>query len=154
MTVIVAGDRWMASDRRITNDDGGSSSLIKVAQNAWLIAAASGNATSTLDVKRAIKKGAQSVEDLIEHVDNASYALVMTLDGGVFRIESERSWACARGELHAIGSGGDLALGWLSCVATCINPTLNRGTIRRAFAFVQKKRTDCGGGIDIRFVRG
>lgn len=148
MTCIVAGERWMAADRRITNDDGGSSSLVKIAKNPWLIAAASGNATSTLDVKRAVRKGAQSVEDLIEHVDKDSYALVMTLDGGVFRIESARSWACARGELHAIGSGGDLALGWLSARWPDQTPLV----VREAFRFVSKKRTDCGGGVDFRFV--
>lgn len=40
MTCIVAGGRWMAADRRITNDDGGSSSLVKIAKSPWLIAAA------------------------------------------------------------------------------------------------------------------
>jgi hypothetical protein len=146
----------MAADRRITNDDGGSSSLVKIAKNPWLIAAASGNATSTLDVKRAVRKGAQSVEDLIEHVDKDSYALVMTLDGGVFRIESARSWACARGELHAIGSGGDLALGWLACYQRYHGGGLFGGpdgdVVREAFRFVSRKRTDCGGGVDFRFV--
>jgi hypothetical protein len=151
VTCIVAGDGWMAADRRITNDDGGSSSLIKVGKNPWLIAAASGNATSTLDVKRAIRKGAQNVDDLIEHVDKDSYALVMTLDGGIFRIESERSWACTRGELHAIGSGGDLALGYLSAHER-IGGVLDPDMIRLAFRFVAKKRTDCGGGVDFRFV--
>lgn len=151
MTCIVAGDGWMAADRRITGGEGELSSLVKVAKNPWLIAAASGNATSTLDVKRAIKKGAQSVEDLIEHVDKDSYALVMTLDGGVFRIESERSWACTRGELHAIGSGGDLALGWLLCRQS-LGLGNDRDEVRKAFALVSKRRTDCGGGVDFRFV--
>jgi hypothetical protein len=147
----------MAADRRITDGDGGSSRLIKVAKNPWLIAAASGNATSTLDVKRAVRKGAQSVEDLIEHVDKDSYALVMTLDGGIFRIESERSWACERGQLHAIGSGGDLALGWLASYQRYHNGGLFGGpdgdVVRQAFEFVSKKRTDCGGGVDFRFVK-
>ncbi len=150
MTCIVAGKGWMAADRRITSEDGSSSSLVKIAKNRWLIAAASGNATSTLDVRKAIRKGASSPEDLIEHVDSDSYALVLLPSGDVHRIEEGRVWPAERA-LAAIGSGGDLALGWLSCVEVCINPTLNHGVIRRAFAFVEKKRADCGGGVDIRF---
>lgn len=150
MTCIVAGKGWMAADRRITSEDGSTSSLVKIAKNRWLIAAASGNATSTLDVRRAVRKGATDPADLIEHVDSSSYALVLLPSGDVHRIEDGRVWPAERG-LAAIGTGGDLAMGWLSCVETCIHPTLNRGMIRRAFAFVSKKRADCGGGVDIRF---
>lgn len=147
MTCIVAGAGWMAADRRITNDDGSFSKLVKVAQNPWLIAAASGNAVSTLDVKRAVRKGAQLVEDLIEHVDKDSAALVMTADGQLFQVEEKRVWSLARGQLHAIGSGGDLALGYLAAlrIASC-----DPEAIRAALRFAAQRRADCGSGIDIR----
>lgn len=151
MTCIVAGSGWMAADRRVTSEDGAASSLVKIAKNPWLIAAACGNATSTLDVRRAVRKGAQSPSDLIEHVDKDSTALVLTADGGVFKVESERVWPRETG-LVAIGSGGDLALGWLLCRES-LGLGNDKDEIRRAFALVAKKRSDCGGGVDFRFVR-
>lgn len=151
MTCIVAGKGWLAADRRITDDDGSKSSLVKIAQNPWLIAAAAGNAVSTLDVRRAVRKGAQLVEDLIEHVDKGSVALVMTLDGHIFKIQEKRVWT--ERPLAAIGSGGDLALGWLSAMQVDGGPWNQREVIRRAFGFVANRREDCGGGVDIRRVR-
>lgn len=148
MTCIVAGSGWMAADRRITGADGGVSSLVKIAKNPYLIAAASGNATSTLDVRRAVRKGATTAEDLIEHVDSDSYALVLLPSGDVHRIEDGRRWPAVQG-LQAIGSGGDLALGWLSALLSG-EAVIDKRQIRRAFAFVAKKRADCGGGVDFR----
>lgn len=139
----------MAADRRVTSDDGASSSLVKIAKNQWLIAAASGNATSTLDVRRAVRKGALTPEDLIECVDKDSYALVLLPSGDVVKIESERVWPPERG-LQAIGSGGDLALGWLlgvGCPDAC--PDV-KACVRRAFGVVARRRSDCGGGVDFR----
>lgn len=150
MTCIVAGKGWMAADRRITAEDGASSSLVKIAKNPWLIAAACGNATSTLDVRRAVRKGAQNPDDLIEHVDKSSTALVMTLDGGIFKVESGRVWPRETHQLVAIGSGGDLALGWLlgvGCPDAC--PDV-KACVRRAFGVVSRRRADCGGGVDFR----
>jgi len=137
----------MAADRRITSEDGGVSSLIKVGKNPHLIAAACGNATSTLAVRLAVRKGAQLVEDLIEHVDRQSTALVVTAEGRAFKVEQGCVWACPPG-LEAIGTGGDLALGWLSALSESY--VLDRRMIRRAFRFVEKRRADCGGGVDFR----
>lgn len=150
VTCIVAGKRWMAADRRVTAEDGASSSLVKIAQSPWLIAAACGNAVSTLDVRRAVRKGAQSPEDLIEHVDKSSTALVMTRDGGIFKVENGRVWPRETHQLVAIGSGGDLALGWLlgvGCPDACPDP---KACVRRAFGVVSRRRSDCGGGVDFR----
>ncbi len=131
----------MAADRRVTSDDGSAGSLVKIAKSRWLIAACAGNATSTLDVRRAVRKGAQTPEDLIEHVDAGSHALVLLPSGDVHLIADKRVWPKARG-LQAIGSGGDLAIGYLSG-AGCSD-------IRAAFRFVASRRVDCGGGCDIR----
>lgn len=154
MTCIVAGKGWMAADRRITDAEGGASSLVKIAKNRHLIAAASGNASCTLDVRRAVRKGCSDPIDLIEHVDSDSYALVLLPSGDVHRIEDGRVWPAERG-LAAIGSGGDLALGWLAATAWangCPEASgFGREAVRLAFRFVEKKRTDCGGGVDFRF---
>jgi hypothetical protein len=152
MTCIVAGKGWMAADRRITSEDGAASSLVKIAKSKHLIAAASGNATSTLDVRRAVRKGALSPDDLIEHVDKDSYALVLLPSGDVHRIEAGRVWPAEQG-LAAIGSGGDLALGWLLCRES-LGLGVDKDEIRRAVRLVEKKRSDCGGGVDVRFFVG
>jgi len=155
MTCIVAGPGWMASDRRVTSDDGSTSSLVKIAKNKWLIAAASGNAVSTLAVKRAVAKGAWSGEDLLEHVDAYSYALVLFPTGILWRLQDGAVWPCKAGELQGIGSGADLALGYLQASHNESRPgpwriAHDRDVIRRAFAFVARRRSDCGGGVDFR----
>ena len=149
MTCIVAGKGWMAADRRITSDEGSASSLTKIAKNKWLIAAASGNASCCLAVRLAVRKGAWSLHDLIEHVDADSSALVLLPSGASHIIEGGVIWPATSG-LQAIGTGGDLALGWLSAHER-LGGVLDRDMIRLAFRFVEKKRSDCGGGVDFRF---
>jgi hypothetical protein len=135
----------MAADRRVSGEDGSSSSLVKIAKSRWLIAAAAGNATSTLDVRRAVRKGAQTPEDLIEHVDKDSTALVLLPSGDIHRVESGRVWPAEHG-LVGIGSGSDLAVGYL----IGLGRSGAREDVRAAFKFVASRRTDCGGGVDFR----
>lgn len=148
MTCIVAGSHMMCADRRITDGEE-ISSMVKIAKNSTLIAAAAGNATSTLAVKRAVRKGCQSAADLLDHVDADSYALVLTRSG-LWRLQDGAVWPCRAGELHGIGSGADLALGYLQAAHDEALLGHDRDVIRRAFRFVEKKRTDCGGGVDFR----
>ncbi len=149
MTCIIAGSRMMIADRRIVDGEA-ISSMVKVAKNPHLIAAASGNATSTLAVKRAVGKGAKLPEDLIEHVDADSYALVLLPSGQLMQIQDGVIWTCKAGELHGIGSGADLALGYLQAAHDEALMGHDRDVIKRAFRFVSRKRTDCGGGVDFR----
>ncbi len=152
MTLIVASATWMAADRRVTAD-GATSSMRKIAKNPHLIAGASGTAVSTLDVLRAVRKGVTNADDLLEHVDKSSYALVLTPDGRVSKIQDGRVWLCPIG-LEAIGTGGDLALGWLACYERFHGGFFggeHGDVIRQAFTFVAKRRSDCGGGVDFRY---
>lgn len=122
--------------------------MVKVAKSRFLIGAAAGAAVSTMAVKRAIQKGARSPEDLIEHVDKDSYALVLTPEGKIHRIESGVVWPCSAGAVQAIGSGGEFALGFLAGAAPAGWPS--REDARRAQKAVARARTDCGGGVDFR----
>lgn len=140
----------MAADRRVLSEDGSASSLVKIAKNPYLIAAASGNATSTLDVRRAVRKGAWTPDDLIEHVDKDSHALVLLPHGDVHRIEDGRVWPAERG-LQGIGSGADLALGVLWAWRADWDSAYGlKNLVRDAFKFVSSRRADCGGGVDFR----
>jgi hypothetical protein len=144
MTCIVGTPQFLAADRRIVAD-GQITSMVKIAKNKWLIAAASGNASCTLAVRNAVRKGAQNVHDLLEYVDRDSYAIALQPSGTIWLIQERSIWDCKTGEMQAIGSGGDLALGYLRCNALC-----TAEDIRLALRFVAKRRADCGGGCDVR----
>jgi hypothetical protein len=148
LTCIVATPSWLCADRRVTGDGSELSSMVKVAKNRWLIGAAAGAAVSTMAVKRAIQKGASTVEDMIEHVDKDSYALILTPDGKIHRIETGIVWPCSAGAVQAIGSGGEFALGFLAGAAPVGWPS--RADAKRAQRAVARARTDCGGGVDFR----
>lgn len=146
MTCVIATPTFMCADRRIT-DDGEASSMVKIAKNAHLIAAAAGSAACTLAVKRAIRRGIKSPSQLVDLIDAESHALVLTPWNTLYRIESGTLWPCPGGHaVHAIGSGADLALGFLKASGD----TTIQGA-RKAQRFVATKRVDCGGGCDVRF---
>ena len=143
MTCILGTTRFICADRRI-EADGSVSSLVKVAKNQWLIAAAAGLASATLAVKRAVRSGAASPEDLLEHIDRESYAVVLTLDGRLLCLSEGALWP-VQGPAIALGTGGDLALGFMHGAGS-FTPRV----ARMAQRFVAKRRTDCGGGCDVR----
>lgn len=143
MTCILGTTRFICADRRI-EADGSVSSLVKVAKNRWLIAAAAGLASATLAVKRAVRAGAANPEDLLEHIDRESYAVVLTLDGRLRCLSEGALWP-VQGPAIALGTGGDLALGFMHG-AGAFTPRV----AREAQRFVAKRRADCGGGCDVR----
>lgn len=144
MTCIVASRRFVCADRRIAEDGGAYTSIVKVAKNGWLIAAAAGLAKCTLAVKRAVRDGAQAPEDLLPLVDSDSYAVALTWDGRLFTLSEGALWD-VKGPAVALGSGGDLALGFMHGVGM-FTPRI----AQRAQRFVAKRRSDCGDGCDIR----
>lgn len=129
--------------------------MVKVAQNRWLIAAASGNAVSTLALKRAVQKGASTADALLEHVDAESYALVLLPTGRVLKLSEGQIWACAPGKVEAIGSGADLAKGFIAGVLSERKPrvAVTPWLARSAQRFVARERVDCGGGCDVRYFK-
>ena len=143
MTCIVGTTRFICADRRI-EEDGAVSSLVKVAQNGWLIAAAAGLASATLAVKRAVRAGACNVEDLLPLVDRDSYAIVLMHDGRLHCLSEGAVWP-VQGPVVALGTGADLALGYMHG-AGVFTPRV----AREAQRFVAKRRADCGGGCDVR----
>lgn len=148
MTVAVATRLFVASDRRV-DQDGAASSLVKVARNPHLVATAAGLASCVVRIRRAIRDGACDPHELVSLVDRASVALVVTASGDIWRIEEGLLWA-ERG-IVTIGSGGDLAAGYLERArGRKALPTPDDA--RKAIRWVSKRRTDCGGGVDVRKV--
>lgn len=144
MTCIVGTPRFICADRRLTEDGGAVSSMIKVARNPWLIAAAAGDAICTLAVKRAVREGARSPDELLEYVGKGSYALVLTWVGLLTLISEGDLWPC-RDRVHAIGSGAEQAVAFMHGAGS-FTPRI----AREAQKFVAKRRADCGGGCDVR----
>lgn len=144
MTCILGTTRFICADRRITEDGGAVTSMVKVARNPWLIAAAAGDAVCTLAIKRAVRDGARSPDELLELVGKGSYALVLTWVGLLSLISEGDVWPVS-GPVTAIGSGSDLALGYMHGVGV-FTPRV----AREAQRFVAKRRADCGGGCDVR----
>lgn len=143
LTCVLGTTRFICADRRI-EEDGAVSSLVKVAQNGWLIAAAAGLASATLAVKRAVRAGAETPEDLLACIDGNSYAIVLTFDGKLHCLSEGAVWP-VQGPVVALGTGADLALGYLHG-AGVFTPRV----AREAQRFVAKRRADCGGGCDVR----
>lgn len=146
MTCIIATTRYICAERRVTEDGGAASSMIKVARNPWLIAAAAGNAACTLAVKQAVRAGACEAADLLGVVDAGSYVLALSCFGVLSLISEGVVWAVPD-RVTAIGSGADLALGFMAGAES-----VSADTARRAQKFVAKRRVDCGGGCDIRIL--
>ena len=132
----------MAADRRIVSD-GAASAMRKIGRNRWLIAGCAGAATSTLAVLRALRAGARVPEDLVPHVDKESEALVLTNSGRIYQILDGAVWPMPKA-VHAVGSGADLALGFLAG-SGCSHPA----AARRALKFVATRRADCGNGVNL-----
>lgn len=143
MTCILATRRFVCADRRVT-DEGALTSMVKVAKNPWLIAAAAGLASTTLAVKRAVRAGVQSPSDLLSLVDAQSYAIVLTWDGMLSCLSEGTAWT-VQGPVVALGTGADLALGYMHG-AGVYTPRV----AREAQRFVARRRSDCGSGCDIR----
>lgn len=133
----------MLADRRIT-DDGQISSVRKIGRSrSGLIAGAAGTGASTLAVLAALRKGASSPEDLLLAVDKDSTALVLGPDGRLYQLLDGAVWPMPSG-IHAIGSGADLALGFLAGLGRA-----DPRAARRAQRFVAQRRSDCGSGTNL-----
>lgn len=122
--------------------------MVKIAKNPWLIAAASGDYGSTVAVRKAVRRGARTPEDLVNLVNSASNALVLT-HHGLFQIQA--GLICPQNGTAAVGSGADLALGFLEGLQMDQKIPICPHHVKAAIRFVAKKRNDCGGGCDVRF---
>lgn len=132
----------MIAERRIVAD-GAVSAMRKIGRNKWMIAGCAGLATSTLAVLTALRAGARTPADLLPHVDKESAALVLTASGRLYQIQDGAVWPLPKG-LHAVGSGADLALGFMAGAKAC-----HARVARQALRFVASRRADCGSGVNL-----
>lgn len=152
MTCIIGvggKDGFLCGDRRITSGGERCPNMVKVYANVGLVVGMCGNAGCFWQVARLIREGKTDPKDLIEVIDEDSSGLALTADGALWGVSEGAVWP-VRQKLKAIGSGGDLATGYLSALGAW-----DKKTVRKAQKFVAAQRTDCGSGCDFRtFVKG
>jgi 20S proteasome alpha/beta subunit len=146
----VAGkDGFICGDRRITAGGERCPNMVKVYANVGLVVGMCGNAGCFWQVARLIKEGRTDPKDLIEVIDEDSSALALTADGSLWGVSEGATWP-VRQKQRAVGSGADLATGYLAALGSS-----DKKAVRAAQRFVAAQRTDCGGGCDFRtFVKG
>lgn len=145
MTALVGTFEGVWADRRVTGDNG--SVFLpsrKVVRGDGLVAAFCGNSGACVRAMRAVRDGETDVQ-----------ALAALCDGIVV---SERTrWSLGDGmAIHVPsrvpfvtdGSGHAETAAFLSGAAAC-----DSATIRRAFRYVARVRSDCGDGVDELLLR-
>jgi hypothetical protein len=126
MTCVIGTERWLCADRRITSSGGERCpNELKVWQGPHLIAAAAGSGRGIHKARRLVESGeAGTPEGLIDALaDDAVYL---------------------RRGLWCIGSGGDLARGYLEGRALTV------ANARAAQRLAAQLRDDCGGGVNVK----
>lgn len=143
MTCIVGSDRWICADRRISSDAGERCpNERKIWHGPYLIAAVAGAARCIHKVRRLVMSGdAAEPEALIDAVTDDSHALVLTRAGRLYEVSEGEAYR--RRGVYCIGTGGDLARGYLEGRA------LTLANAKAAQRFVARMRTDCGGGVNV-----
>jgi hypothetical protein len=144
LTCVIGTSRWICADRRITSDSGERCpNERKVWRNEYLIVAGAGLAVRLHKVRALVAAGARDPISLIEAVGDDSHTLCLTADGRLCEV-SEGAVYWQRGDvpLRCIGTGGDLARGYLEGRAQ------TEASARAAQRLVARLRADCGGGVD------
>ena len=142
VTCIVGTERWLCADRRITSTTGEKCpNERKLWRNAHLIVAGAGDNTKLHNVRRLVESGASDPRTLVAAVGDDSHCLVLTPDGKLWEVSEGAVYR--RRRLHCIGSGGDLARGYLE------GRPCTPENIRAAQRLASRLRDDCGGGVDL-----
>jgi hypothetical protein len=143
MTCVIGTRDFLCADRCISGDDGARwPSETKVWANHALVVAGAGVTGRLHRVRDATLAGATDMTRFIDMIGDDAQLLVLTPEGEFWEVVSGSRWP-VKG-LRCIGSGGDLARGYLEGKA------LTEQNARKAQQFVAKLRTDCGGGTDIK----
>lgn len=142
MTCVIGTDRWICADRRITSDAGDRCpNERKVWRNAFMIVAGAGAAFRLHKVRDLMAGGLDRIAPLIEACGDDTHVLVLQF-AAMRLIEISEGAMYRRKGVFCIGSGGDLARGYLA------GRRLTEDNARAAQRFAARLRCDCGGGVD------
>ena len=148
MTCVVAVGSpggFICADRRCTSDSGEKCpNVLKVHKNVGLIVGFCGKTSVAYDIARALKDGKTDPKDFIELAADHSAIICLDVEGKLWLASDNAVWPTRRA-WYAIGSGADLAIGYLAA-----SPKIDKASVRKAQQFVASRRADCGGGCDFK----
>ena len=143
MTVIVGTKDFIAGDRRVSDDSGDRiPPCNKVFRNESMVVGIAGFYSAVVSVKKKLREGASTPEDLIPCVGAHSQALCLH-QGKLYDV-SEGCVTRLTGPVQSVGSGSHAALGVVEGARKH-----DEKTVRRAVRFAAKMRADCGDGVRV-----
>jgi hypothetical protein len=104
-----------------------------------LVVAGAGNMARLHKVRDMVKSGATDVSRFIDPLGDDAHVLVL-VEGELWEVTNGSMWR--HHGLRCIGTGGDLARGYLE------GKQMTRKVVTAAQKFVARLRDDCGGGVD------
>jgi hypothetical protein len=145
MTLILATNHGIFSDRKITADTGETCDpMKKFASNDVIVAAFAGDVETILKAMDMVKEG---IEDPREIAKIDVEGLVVK-NGRIYVLDLKKAWLkpkrCA---YWAMGTGGTVAMAFLSG-RTSRTGKLTEKDIKDAFKYTSRARTDCGPKAD------
>lgn len=145
MTCVIATSSFICADRRCTSDTGEKCpNVTKVYANVGLVVSFCGKTSVAFDIAKLVKDGRTDPKDFIELAADHSSIICLDPEGKITLVADNAAWP-ARRPWYAIGSGGDMAIGFLAAVGKT-----DKGSVRKAQQFVASRRADCGGGCDFK----
>ncbi len=139
MTCVVGHPQFLCADRKVSSDGERWPNEHKLWSNHALVVAGAGNMARLHTVRDMVKSGATDVARFVVSLGDAAHVLVL-VEGELWEVTNGSMWQ-HRG-LRCIGTGGDLARGYLE------GRPLTRKVVTAAQKFVARLRDDCGGGVD------
>jgi hypothetical protein len=149
VTCIIATSSFLCGDKRCTSDSGEKCpNVTKVHANVGLAVGFAGKTSIAYDIARLIKEGRTDPKDFVEVAADHSTIICLDAEGKLWLASDNAVWPVRR-PWYAIGSGGDLAIGYLAALGK-----QDKASARKAQHFAASRRADCGGGVDFRAVNG
>jgi hypothetical protein len=139
MTCVIGHPNFLCADRKITADGERCPNEKKLWSNHALVVAGAGCSAKLHKIRDLVKSGATDISRFVDPLGDEAHVLVL-VEGEMWEVTSGSMWR--HHGLKCIGSGGDLARGYLE------GRKLTRKIVGDAQKFVARIREDCGGGYD------
>lgn len=141
VTLLVATRAGIWADRRVVAGSTIFRPSLKLAAAPGIVAGFCGYYSGVIEARRAVRSGETDPAAIAKLSDG----LCVTEDGVIWELSDKHAQRVPRREAFVCsGTGGDEAQAFLSG-AGCTPET-----IRKAFKYVSRVRTDCGDGCDFR----
>lgn len=148
MTLVLACNEKIYSDRKITADTGERcENLVKCASNEFLVAGFAGDFETILEAIRLVESG----EGDPKVIAKTGVEGLIVKDGRTLLLDCRKVWKRPKSEgFYSCGTGAYTAMAFISGrLSARKNAKLDEMTIKLAFKYTSKCRTDCGATFDV-----